>query len=141
MTLWNGYLGVEDVNLTQEQRLEVNAAFAALGPTNDPQPSKNNHRRLSLDGSKAVYEAEFLKSNLTEEKVVEYLAEAVRVSPSLISSETSIIGKGALVVLSAGGVARMRMLVFGGRSATWDQSRIQAKSYIQENLEEWETAG
>jgi len=140
MTTWHGYIAVEDLALTADQRAAIVAAFRALGPSSDPQPARLNHWRTSLDGSKAIFEAAFNDANLTAEKVRNFLADAVGVSPDVINTALTQTARGPLLTFSAGGTDRMRMLAFGGIGATWEESRQQAAAYLAKKIAEWETA-
>jgi hypothetical protein len=44
-----------------------------------------------------------------------------------------------VVVFSAGGTDYLRMALFGGSAASWDQSRTEALAYLAAHIEEWET--
>jgi len=138
MTTWHGYIAVEDLALTADQRAAIVAAFRALGPGSDPQPAHLNHWRTSLGGDKAIFEAAFNVGNLTVAKVKQFLADAVGVSPSVIDTTRTQTARGPLLTFSAGGTDRMRMLAFGGIGATWEESRQQAVAYLAKNIVEWE---
>jgi len=140
MTTWHGYIAVEDVALTTDQRAAIVAAFRALGPGSDPQPARLNHWRTSLDGSNAIFEAAFNDANLTAAKVKNFLADAAGVSPDVIDTALTQTARGPLLTFSVGGTDRMRMLAFGGIGATWEESRQQAIAYLAANIAEWETA-
>lgn len=137
MSEWHGYLAIEDVALTEEQRDAVIAAFNQLGPGSDPQPARLLHRRLSTDKSKAIFEAEFNEDNLTVGNVKWFIANAVGVDPELISHEVQQIARGTLVIYSAGGTPRMRFLAFAGVGSTWEESRQQVLIYLKNNAAEW----
>lgn len=139
MTLWPGYIAAEDVALTAPQRAAIVAAFKTLGPANDPQPARLNHWRVSLDGSKVIFEAAFKESALTVASVKQFLADAVGVDPGVIDHEITQTARGPLVVYSVAGTDRMRFLAFAGIGSTWDESRQQVLLYLANNPEEWET--
>jgi len=138
MATWHGYIAVEDIALTTPQRAAIIAAFRALGPSSDPQPARLNHWRTSLDGSKAIFEAAFNADNLPAEKVRNFLADAVGISPDIIDTALTQTARGPLLTFSAGGTDRMRMLAFGGIGATWEESRQQAVAYLAANIAGWE---
>lgn len=137
MSIWHGYIAVEDENLTSAQRAAVLAAFDALGPGNDDSPARMLQRSVSLDGSKAIYEAAFDEANLTVGNVKWFLANAVGVDPDNIDHAVQTIARGTLVTYSAGGINRLRFLVFGGLSATWRASLAQVDIYIANNQDDW----
>ena len=138
MAIWHGYLAVEDVALTTTQRAAVLAAFNELGPDSDPQPARLLQRRVSTDGSKAIYEAAFNEDALTVANVKQFLADAVGVDPSVIASTVTQTARGPLVIYSAAGTDRMRFLPFSGVGSTWLESLTQALTYLINNLAEWQ---
>lgn len=137
-TYWHGYIGVEDLALTAPQRAAILAAFSALGPASDPQPARLLQRRVSLDGSKVCYEALFNEDNLTVANVKQFLANAVGVDPAIIADQTTMSAYGPVVTYSVAAVDRIRFLVFGGLTATWDESRRLRGEYRRNNLSEWD---
>jgi hypothetical protein len=136
--MWHGYIGIEVLTLTSEQRAAIAAALRGLGPASDPQPCHVNHWRIALDGNKAIFEALFDEAHLTVQHVKEFLADAVGVSPAVIDDRTAQSAYGPVVTYVVGGVDRIRFLVFGGRGVSWPESRAQAAAYMAATSEEWE---
>ena len=137
MAQWHGYLAIEDIDLTDEQRASILAAFRALGPGNDPQPARLLHSRTSLDGSKAIFSANFNEDNLTVAKVKSFLADAVGVDPGIIDDTTQQTARGPLVTYSVAAVDKIRFLVFESVGSTWEASRLQVLAYLKANAIEW----
>lgn len=136
---WHGYIAVEDMALTEDQRAAVVATFRDLGPTSDRNPAHLNARRVSLDGTKAIFEALFNEDHLTVNNVRQFLANAVDVNPDVIDAAVTQTARGPVVTYGAGGTDRMRFLLFGGTGATWEESRQQVLTYLRNNIAEWET--
>lgn len=138
MADWHGYIGVEDVALTAQQRADVIAAFRELGPVISSQPAHLNHWRTSLDGSKVIFEALFNVDNLTVNRVKQFIADATGADPATIDDDTQQTAYGPGVTFSANSSDRMRFLVFGGLFVTWETSRLKVIEYLKNNIAEWE---
>jgi hypothetical protein len=134
---WHGYLAVEDIDLTDEQRAAILAAFRELGPGSDPQPARLLHSRTALDGSKAIFSANFNEDNLTVEKVKQFLADAVGTDPGNIDDATQQTAYGPLVTYSVVAVDKIRFLVFESVGSTWNESRLRVLAYLYDNAAEW----
>lgn len=136
---WHGYLAVEDLALTSDQRAAIVSAFRALGPTRQETdwPPFLNQLRVNIDSSKAIFEARFNQAHLTTENVVQFLADAAGANPANITPVVTQTARGPLLTLSAGGTPQMRMLLFAGVNATWEESRQQVLAYLAANPDEW----
>lgn len=139
MAAWHGYIGIEDVALTAPQRAVIVQALKGLHGMNGTNPAHLNHWRISLDGSKAIFEARFNEDNLTIANVKQFVANAVGVSVALIAHEVTQTSRGPVVTFSAGGVDRMRFLAFAGIGEPYADSHEQVLIYLYNNIEEWET--
>ncbi len=136
---WHGYIGVEDIALTAPQRAAIIAAFSELGPNRSLRPAHLLHRRIALDGSKAIFEALFNEDNLTIANVKQFIADAVGTDPANIDDVVTQTARGPMVTYSVGGTDRMRFLAFGGvGSTTWEESHAQCLIYLHANIGEWE---
>ena len=143
MTLqWHGYFAIEDLNLTPTQRQTLIQALRALGPSNHPQPCMLNHWRVSLDGTKAIFEARFDEDNLTPAWFAARLASLFGIDPQTIDVDTRTIcfaeRNTPIATFSRAGTDYLRMALFGGLSATWPQSRTEAAAYIAVHSAQWE---
>ena len=140
--MWHGYLAIEDLNLTVEQRATLIGVLRNLGPESDPQPARSCHWRVSLDGSKAIFEAAFNEAVLTVDAFKQRLGAIFGVDPATIghalTSVTFAERATPVVVFSRGGTDYLRMALFGGPAATWEQSRIEVLAYLAANRAEWE---
>jgi hypothetical protein len=138
MTDWHGYFGIEDMALTAPQRTAIVAALRTLGPDSDPQPAHIRQFLPSLDGSQAIFEALFQAGNLTVEKVKAYLANAVGANPENVDHEVTQTQYGPMVTYSAAGTDRLRVIMFGGIGATWDESRRACANFKCDHINDWE---
>jgi len=140
--MWHGYLAIENLALSAAQRGLLVDALRALGPKSDPQPAHLCHWRTRLDNDAAIFEALFDEDTLTVEAFKRRLAEIFGVSwvtiGSALSSVTFAERATPIVVFSRSGMDYLRMALFGGTDATWEQSRIECLAYLAANLEAWE---
>lgn len=139
MANWHGYLGIEDLALTTEQRAAILAAFGALGPGASENPAHLLHRRVAIGGDKAIYEALFNEDNLTIANVKQFLANAVGIDPQIIDHTLTQPAYGPMVTYTVASVDRMRFLFFGGLTADWEESRVACGAYMSAYLSQWET--
>lgn len=123
--------------MTAPQRTALIDAFMSLRGVNPEGPQHVNHWRIRADRNAAIFEARFDQAHLTVANVTQFLANAVGVNPALITSEVASTARGPLAVFSAGGTPRLRMIAFGGLTASWADSRAQAAAYLTANLAEW----
>jgi hypothetical protein len=140
---WHGYFGIEDLNLTANQRAILIDVLRNMGPRNDPQPAYNNHWRTRLDNQAAIFEANFLEDNLTIQRFKEILGNIFNVDPDTIDHDTNQVsfspgGNTPLVTFIHGGQNKIRVALFGGVGAAWQGSRREVLGYIKANLEDWE---
>lgn len=142
MTNWHGYLGIENLGLNAAQRGLLVDALKALGPENDPQPANLCHWRTRLDNAAAIFETLFDENHLTVEAFKRRLGTIFGVAWTTIGSALSWITfaerETPVVVFSRSGVDYLRMALFGGTGATWEQSRIEVLAYLAAHMEEWE---
>jgi hypothetical protein len=138
MSLWHGYIGIEDIALTAPQRQAIVQALNELGPGSDPQPAHLLHRRVSSDASKVIFEALFNEDNLTIAHIKQFIANAVGIDPSIIDHQINQTIYGPVVIYSVASIDRMRFLAFGGiATTTWEESRIACNDYLIANIGEW----
>lgn len=137
MANWHGYLAIEDIDLTAPQRAAIMAAFRALGPDSDPQPSKMLSDRVALNGDTAIFRANFKEENLTVEKVKQFLANAVGTDPGNIDDATQQTAYGPLVTYSVAAANKIRFLIFDNVGSTWNDSRLQVLAYLKANAIAW----
>jgi hypothetical protein len=137
MDIWWGYFGVQLLNVTAAQREALIVAFQSLRGVNPAGPQHINHWRIRLDRLAAIFEAQFDQADLTVARVTQFLANAVGVSPGIISADTTQTARGPLVTFSAGGTDRLQMIVFGGVGATRDESHTQTLIYLDANRPDW----
>lgn len=130
--MWHGYFLIEDLGLTSAQRDTLVNFLKTLGDNNASQPAHRNHRRVRLDNKATIFEARFKENNLTIQKFKNKLAEIFSVDASSITYSTS----NSFVTFSRNG-DRLLMKLFGGTSATWEESRLECLAYLSNNLDQW----
>jgi hypothetical protein len=137
MTMRRFYLAMENLALTAPQQQQLVDALKVLGPVNDANPAKRPHWRVRTDGLAVLMEAEFNDDNFTAAAVRQYLATIFGVPVAQVTSTTSNPASGTLLTLSYQSVQRLRCLIFGGASATYDQSKAAAQAYLAVNSAMW----
>ena len=139
---WHGYFAIEDLALNVAQRQTLIAELRSLGPASAPQPAHLNHWRVSLDGSKAIFEAAFNEDALTVDAFKKRLGAIFGVSwvtiGHSIQQVTFVTRQTPVVTFSRTGTDYLRFALFGGPAATWEQSRVEVLGYLAANLAEWE---
>jgi hypothetical protein len=133
------YFGIENLALTNAQRNTLVAGLQQLGANGDSQPCNRNHWRIRLDNQAAIFEALFDDSQLTIAALKSRLATIFGIAANDISHATSTTGIGFLVTLSYQSVARLRVLLFGGASATHAESHAAVLNYLATNAAAWNT--
>ena len=132
------YIGVEVLSMTAGQRQTLIDALRALLPERDEQPAWRVHLRLRLDNQAAIVEARWQDGDVTDAKIISYLANAFGVAPGTVTSAVSSNAFGRVLTLTQSAVQRVRFLLFGGVGATWEQSRQAALAYLAVNSAQWE---
>jgi hypothetical protein len=145
MTTWHGYFAVEELNLTGPQRQSLIAELRTLGPLSDPQPARRIHWRTRLDDKAAIFEAAFDQDNLTVEKFKNRLAaifgvDVADIDHSTTSQSFSPGGDTPIVTFSHGGEEKIRVALFAGAGAAWQESRAETLGFLEANQADWEPA-
>jgi len=137
--MWHGYLGIEDIALTAQQRQQLIDWFKGLGRPQIEQPAHFCHWRIRLDGKAAIFEALFEEANITIENVKARLAQIFGVDPATISHAVVQTQYGPTVTFNRSG-EKLRMIQFGGSpgGCTWMTSGDAARAYVKANLAQWE---
>ena len=130
--MWHGYMLIEDLGLTSNQRQTLFDYLKSLGDNDALQPSHRNHWRPRLDNRAIIYEAMFVKANLTIQSVKSKLAEIFSVDVNTINHT----GTNPVTFSRSGD--RLFMQLFAGINADWETSRQACLSYLDANLAEWE---
>ena len=101
-----------------------------------------NHWRTRLDSDAAIFEALFDEDNLTVAWFKARLGAIFGVDPETIDHTTNQVQfvnrNTPIVVFARGGTNYLRMALFGGIGATWEQSRIEVLGYLAANQADWE---
>ena len=142
MTTWKGYFGVENLNLDAAQKQTLVAELQRLGPSAHRSPACLCHWRTRLDGEAVIFEALFNENNLTAAKFKERLADIFGVAPGTIDTSTQqvtfVTRPSPVVTFSRNATDYLRMVLFGGTGATWEESGVEARGYLIANQENWE---
>jgi len=140
---YQGYYAIEDLNLNASQRQTLVEALRKLGPASDPQPARLCHWRTRLDGQAAIFEAAFNENNLTVEAFKRRLGTIFGVSWVTIGHSTQSVTFDSLptpvVTFSRTGTDYLRMALFGGPAASWEESRLECQAYLKDHQDEWES--
>ena len=140
------YMGVENLNLNDAQRAILIAELRALGPPREGddaerQPARLNHWRTRLDGQAAIFEANFNEDALTVETFKRRLGAIFGVSWVTIGASTQIAhfagGDTPVVTFSRTGTDYLRVALFGGVGASWEESRLETLGYLKLYAAEW----
>ena len=142
MANWHGYLGVENLALNATQKATLVAALRALGPATHPSPACLCHWRTRLDGEAAIFEALFNEDDLTVTRFKNGLAAIFGVAADsidhAISNASFASGSTPVVTFSRTGTDYLRVALFGGVGADWNESRDECRGYLAANMAEWE---
>jgi len=140
--MWHGYFGIEDINLTDNQRDTLIGVLKNLGPDAHPSPACLNHWRTRLDGDAAIFEALFDESLLTVDSFKARLANIFDVDPATIDDDLTVFhfgdGNTPVVVFSRSGTDYLRLALFGGVGATWMESGDECRAYLSLYSELWD---
>lgn len=134
------YFGIENLNLTNEQRATLVAGLQALGLNNQsPFPHLRNHWRVRPDNNAVIFEADFDENTLTIAAIKARLATIFNVAVGTISHSTNQSAYGLVVTFTHSAQAKMRMVAFGhdGVWPEWSESHAAAKAYLTTNAAAW----
>lgn len=123
--------------MTGPQKQTLLAALQQLGPQNDSRPAHRNHWRIRLDNDAAIFEAMFDDSLLTAAQFRQRLASIYGVAVAQVTSSTSNPAVGTVLTLSYQSVHRLRVVLFGGVNATYQESGDAARAYLAANAAAW----
>jgi hypothetical protein len=141
---WHGYFAIENMNLGTSARQTLIEVLRRLGPTSSQQPAHLCHLRTRLDNQAAIFEAAFDEANLTVDAFKARLGAIFGVEPDTIDHEiiqrTFDSRPTPIATFSRNGTDYMRMALFGGPGATWNQSGDECRAYLAEHREDWEPA-
>jgi hypothetical protein len=136
---WQGYFYIENLGLNQQQKQTLVDTLKAWGLHNDaPNPRDRNHWRARLDNEAVIFEAIFEADHLTVYYLRTRLAVIFGVHENLISFTTSQNKYGELAVFSYNNVDRLRLGVFAGRSAGYEESQLAAQQFLADFAGAWE---
>jgi len=145
MADFHGYFAIEDISLNDTQRDTLIAVLKNLGPATHPSPACLNHWRTRLDGDAAIFEALFDDAMLTVQAFKDRLGAIFGVDPATIDHNLTVFhfgnGDTPVAVFSHSGTDYLRMALFGGPEATWQESDDERRAYLALYAEQWESGG
>lgn len=132
------YFYLENVNLTNTQRDTLVDAVKAWGRRdNDPNPRHRNHWRVRGDNQAVIFEAWIDEDKLTLLSLRQWLANLYGVALAQVTGSVTTNAYGQVVSLTYNAQVRLRVGVFGGAAATYEQSQAQALAYLAANAATW----
>ena len=114
---WHGYILIKDIPSGWDNNL-LWANMGDIGTQDSLQPAENNHMRVSLDGLSAIIEALFEDDEITNDALIQFVADALGLQYGQVDGILNIPGLGV-----------------GG---TWEVSRHATLAYLAANSAAWE---
>jgi hypothetical protein len=134
----NLYFYIESLALTAPQVNTLVTQLKALGQANNHiTPRFRNHWRIRPDNQAAIFEGIFDDQDLTAIRVRNRLAAIFSVSQASITYATNQTAYGPLVTFTYSSVARLRVGVFAGPTATYKESQSAVTAYLKDNSAAW----
>lgn len=135
----NLYFYVENLGLAQAQKDTLVAELKTIGKRDsDNNPRYRNHWRVRLDNEAVIFEGVFDDANLSAVGVRNRLAAIFGVANTSITYATTQTAFGPTVVYTYNAIARLRVGVFGGLTATYQESQAQVLAYLAANMAAWD---
>lgn len=138
------YFGVKKV-----PAMPANAWDSLINKIENNMPGTNDLREntfqirynLNTPFDAAIYEANFLDTDITAEKIRQLLVQAFNLADNRVtfalSSQTFLILPSPVATYKLDGTNMFRATIFGGYSATPTQSNLECQAYIHLNDLEW----
>ena len=130
------YIGIENLGLNDSQKAVLVDELQRLGRQDYPNPCLNNHWRIRLDLQAVIFEAFFEEELWTIDQIKQRLATIFNVAVSTITHTVTSTVYGPVVTFTRT-TPRLRMVVFGGTSATYDESHTAVLDYLSDNVAAW----
>jgi hypothetical protein len=137
MTERRFYIGIENLGLNDSQRATLVEELKRLGRQDYPNPCLNNHWTTRPDNQAVIFEALFEEELWTIEQIKQRLATIFGINVSLITHSVANSQYGPLVTFTRT-TERLRMVVFGGVNATYDESHAACLTYLLDHQAAWE---
>lgn len=135
----NLYFYIEALNLTAAQRQTLVDQLKLIGRRDqDGNPKNRNHWRVRTDNLAVIFEAWFDEDHLTAVALRNRLAAIFGVSQASITYAVTSTAYGPVVTYTYNASARLRVGVFGGVNASYQESQAQARAYLAANGASWE---
>lgn len=143
MSDWHGYLLIENLGLNNNQRTTLINEIRQLGPRVHPSPACLNHWRTRLDNQAAIFEALFDTNHLTIQAMKRRLANIFNVLEEDITHTYEEISyspgnKSDKVELYYKGNEKIRFILFGTMTGTYEQSWYEVMGYLKLNEATWQ---
>lgn len=132
------YYLLENINLTGAERDAFFALNEQEGADNEsPYPNLRNHWRTRLDDEAMIFEGDFPQLNVG--RIVSLMNQAIGGNNGFLPDPTGEYGFTAVIRSGPPGAQDLcRFIIFGGISATWDESHEVVLQYLSDNLAAWE---
>ncbi len=138
MSDWRGYFYIEALSMTEQQKQTLVNALKAWGLRNQSDyPNERNHWRIRPDNNAVIFEAVFESNLLTVAALRTRLAALFGVNENLIIPTASSNQYGEIVVFKYNNINRLRVGVFGGRSAGYSASWAAAYQFVIDFTSVW----
>lgn len=139
------YFGIVNVALTAGQMTSLTRVLQTLDPLVRAQPIEQNHWRMRLDNDAVIFAADFEPVELTPNAFRQRLADGFGVDISTISASVANVnfspdGTTQLWTFKYLSTIKLRMALFGGLGATWEQSHAEVLGYLQQYSAQWDGA-
>lgn len=133
------YWYCENLGMTPAQRDTLAGAIRAWGDRNgDNNPVNRMHWRVRPDENAVIFEAWIEESNLSVLFFRQQLASLFGVSLASVTGSATTNAYGDLATFRYNSTDRLRLGVFGGVGATYEQSRDAAVAFLAANTATWE---
>lgn len=142
MALVYQYIGIENLGLNDAQRDTLVAAIRTFGRNEGGEPRyRMQPHPVRMDRQAGIFEATFDDSMLTIAAWKTRLAAIFGVNVSTITHTVNTPNFGqhvaVVVTFSRLGTDYLRVCLFGGVNATWEQSRLDVLDYLAESGAAW----
>jgi len=136
--MFHGYFYIEVLSLTAGQKTTLVDQLQQMGLKNNSlYPHERNHWRTRPDNNAVIFEAVFDDTLLTAESIKTRLVNIFNVPSNQVTFTTTQTAYGPVVTYTYSNVQRLRLGIFGGLSATLQQSRDAVLAFLAANGAAW----
>lgn len=132
------YYLLENISLTSADR----NAFFSLNEqegvsNNSPYPNQRNHWQYRLDDNAVIYEGDFPDTN--PGRMISLMSQVIGGQKRFLPEIGNQYGDAFELQIRDGAWGTVcRMIIFGGVSATWEESHTAVLQYLADNNIEWD---